>query len=95
MHPNEKARRRDPRIYNYQPVPCPDDRKVRVVSFYVTRVSVYGDSAWLVTVGEAASGYQSDSMFLLLLPAGSELPKKGQLPIHGIDPQASSNKVAS
>ncbi|KDD74655.1 hypothetical protein H632_c1155p0, partial [Helicosporidium sp. ATCC 50920] len=27
MHPGEKARRRDPRLYRYQGVPCPDYRK--------------------------------------------------------------------
>ena len=27
MHPGEKARRRDPRIYNYQAISCPDYRK--------------------------------------------------------------------
>jgi ribosome modulation factor len=26
-HPNEKARRRDPRLYAYAPVMCPDDKK--------------------------------------------------------------------
>lgn len=30
MHPNEKARRRDPRIYTYEPLPCPFDKKVSV-----------------------------------------------------------------
>lgn len=26
-HPREKARRRDPRSYEYEPLPCPDDKK--------------------------------------------------------------------
>ncbi|KAF6257256.1 hypothetical protein COO60DRAFT_25223 [Scenedesmus sp. NREL 46B-D3] len=26
-HPREKARRRDPRLFEYQPLPCPDDKK--------------------------------------------------------------------
>jgi hypothetical protein len=29
VHPNEKARRRDPRLFEYEPLPCPDDKKVR------------------------------------------------------------------
>lgn len=33
MHPNEKARRRDPRLFEYEPLPCPDDKKVRLVPF--------------------------------------------------------------
>ncbi|KAF6264124.1 hypothetical protein COO60DRAFT_1634562 [Scenedesmus sp. NREL 46B-D3] len=27
VHPNEKARRRDPRLFEYEPLPCPDDKK--------------------------------------------------------------------
>lgn len=30
VHPNEKARRRDPRVYSYEPLPCPFDKKVRL-----------------------------------------------------------------
>ncbi|WIA17446.1 hypothetical protein OEZ85_014293 [Tetradesmus obliquus] len=26
-HPREKARRRDPRLFDYEPLPCPDDKK--------------------------------------------------------------------
>jgi hypothetical protein len=28
VHPNEKARRLDPRVYSYEPLPCPFDKKV-------------------------------------------------------------------
>jgi len=32
-HPNEKARRRDPRIYKYLAIPCPDTKEVRLACF--------------------------------------------------------------
>jgi hypothetical protein len=35
VHPNEKARRRDPRLFEYEPLPCPDDKKVRHAGFSV------------------------------------------------------------
>jgi hypothetical protein len=91
VHPNEKARRRDPRLYSYQPLPCPFDKKVRHAACHGRENHSCSSSVAIMrpSSGGCRRAIDAPRQLLLTAPvscalvsAGCQLPAWRQLQLH-------------